>query len=104
MSYLHLIHVENNGIVTLILKIISQITFTIYILKTLLLQYVSHNLYQEVVKDSSNLIANIYLTVTIVIIKMSSSMKMVLVLFLITLRETRHNKREWNHLNIERVM
>ena len=89
-----LFHVENNGIALLIPKIVSQIVFTIYILKMFLLQYVSHNLYQEVVKDSSILIANIYLTVTIIIIKNSSLRTMSLLSFLITLRESRRHKRE----------
>ena len=95
-----LFHVENNEIAPLILKIISQIVFKIYILKTFLLQYVSHNRYQKVVKDSSILIANIYLKVTIIIIKISSWMAMILLLLLITLRESRRHKREWNYLNI----
>ena len=67
-----LFHFENNGFAPLIVKIISLIVFTIYILKTFPLQYVSHNLYQKVVKDISILIANIYLTVTIIMIKISS--------------------------------
>ena len=67
-----LFHVENNGIAPVILKIISQIVFTIYILKMFLLQYVPRNLYQEIGKDSSILIANIYLTATVIIIKISS--------------------------------
>ena len=67
-----LFRVENNGIAPLILKIISQIVFTIYILKTYFLQYVLHNLYQKVVKDCSILIVNIYLTVKIMITKISS--------------------------------
>ena len=67
-----LFHVENNEIAPVILKIISQIVFTIYILKMFLLQYVPRNLYQEIGKDSSILIANIYLTVTVIIIKISS--------------------------------
>ena len=89
-----LFHIENNGIAPLALKIISQVVFTIYILKTFLLQYVSHNLYQKFVKVISLLIANIYLTVTITIIRISSWMTMILLFLLITLRESRRHKRE----------
>ena len=94
-----LFRIENNGIAPLVLKIISQTVLTIYILKMFLLQYVSHNLYPKVVKDCSILIANIYLIVTIIMIKISSWRTMSLLLFLITLRESRRHKRGW-HLNI----
>ena len=64
-----LFRVGKNGTAPLILKIESQVMLTIYILKTFLLQHVSHKLYQKVWRI---LIANIYLTVTIIITKISS--------------------------------
>ena len=81
----------------LILKVISQLVFIHFILKTLLFQYVSCNLYQSKQHFNCKCLFNCCSNYND---KYLSWMAMLLLLFLLTSRGSSGCKRELNYMNI----